>query len=177
MRVVALDPSLTAFGIADSATMQGQTITPPRGLTGAARLHYIQKQVDQMTTGADLVAREGYAMGAKGRAVFPIGELGGVLVLTMHCRNRPMVDVSPGTLKKFATGKGNAPKGAMLQAAWQRLGYTGHDNNVSDALWLLHAALVHYGLPGAVQMPKANVAALGAVDWPIIEGHQHEKTS
>lgn len=172
MRVVALDPSLTAFGVADSATMAGWTITPPRGLTGAARLHYLQRQVDQATTGADLVVREGYAMGAKGRAVFPIGELGGVLVLTMHCRNRMMVDVSPGTLKKFAAGNGNAPKEAMLQAAWQRLGYTGHDHNVSDALWLLQAALVHYGLPGAVQVPKAQVAALKAVEWPTIEDLQ-----
>lgn len=169
MRVVALDPSLTAFGVADSATMEGWTITPPRGLSGPGRLHYLQKQVDQATTEADLVVREGYAMGAKGRAVFPIGELGGVIVLTMHCRNRPLVDVSPGTLKKFATGKGNSPKEAMLQAAWQRLGYTGHDHNCSDALWLLQAALVHYALPGAVDLPKAQVESLAKVEWPTLE--------
>lgn len=178
MHVVSLDLSLTASGVADSRTMDSRVISPPRGLSEGARLLYLQKAIDQATAGADLVVREGYAMGTKNMAhVRSIGELGGVVRLTLHCRNRPLVEIPPSTLKKFATGKGNAPKEAMLQAAWQRLGYTGHDNNVSDALWLLQAALVHYGLPGAVQMPKANVAALGAVDWPVIEAHQHEKAS
>lgn len=40
-------------------------------------------------------------------------------------------------IKKFATGKGNSGKPAMIQAAKDRLGYTGDDDNEADALWIL----------------------------------------
>lgn len=40
------------------------------------------------------------------------------------------------TIKKFATGKGNADKKAMLQAARAR-GWCPADDNEADALWLL----------------------------------------
>jgi Holliday junction resolvasome RuvABC endonuclease subunit len=40
-------------------------------------------------------------------------------------------------IKKFATGKGNAGKPAMILAAQKKLGYTGEDDNEADAMWLL----------------------------------------
>jgi hypothetical protein len=46
----------------------------------------------------------------------------------------------PASLKKFATGKGNAKKPDMLAAARVRLGYGGADDNEADALWLLQYA-------------------------------------
>jgi len=48
--------------------------------------------------------------------------------------------VHSATLKKHATGKGNAKKPDMLAAARARLGYPGSDDNECDALWLLHYA-------------------------------------
>ncbi len=47
-----------------------------------------------------------------------------------------IVMVPPATLKKYATGKGNADKLAMVMAAYKRLGYDGSDHNEADALWL-----------------------------------------
>lgn len=43
-------------------------------------------------------------------------------------------------IKKFATGKGNAGKPLMIKAAQEKLGYTGNDDNVADALWMLKLA-------------------------------------
>ena len=48
--------------------------------------------------------------------------------------------VHSGTLKKYATGKGNAKKPDMLAAARTKLGYAGSDDNEADALWLLQYA-------------------------------------
>jgi hypothetical protein len=48
--------------------------------------------------------------------------------------------LSPSSLKKFATGKGNSKKPAMLAAARQQLGYQREDDNEADALWLLEYA-------------------------------------
>lgn len=43
-------------------------------------------------------------------------------------------------VKKFATGKGNANKDAMVKAAQEQYGYTGTDDNVADALHIWHLA-------------------------------------
>lgn len=48
--------------------------------------------------------------------------------------------VHSATLKKFATGKGNAKKPAMIEAARKKLGYQGKSDDEADALWLLEYA-------------------------------------
>ena len=48
-------------------------------------------------------------------------------------------------IKKFATGKGNAGKPAMIESAKDKLGYEGNDDNEADALWLLEMAINEYG--------------------------------
>jgi Holliday junction resolvasome RuvABC endonuclease subunit len=68
---------------------------------------------------------------------------GGLMAtLTAWCesRNIPYQGVPVGTIKKHATGKGNADKAAMV-AAMQALGHPVTDDNEADALALLHWAL------------------------------------
>lgn len=43
--------------------------------------------------------------------------------------------VGVGTIKKLATGKGNAKKEEMIAAASKMWGYTPEDDNDSDAMW------------------------------------------
>ena len=52
----------------------------------------------------------------------------------------PYQGVPVGTIKRHATGKGNAPKDAMI-AAVRSWGYTPVDDNEADALALLHWAI------------------------------------
>lgn len=63
----------------------------------------------------DCVAIEGYAFGAVGR-VFQIAENGGVLKHKLWSHNIDTDIFPPTVIKKFATGKGNANKEAMLEA-------------------------------------------------------------
>ena len=68
---------------------------------------------------------------------------GGFLAqLTAWCERHgvPYQGVPVGTIKKFATGKGNADKAAMIAAA-QRWGGRPEDDNEADALALLHWAM------------------------------------
>ena len=74
----------------------------------------------------------------------------------------------PSCRAKLATGKGNASKDAVLVAAVRRLAYDGHLHDEADALWLLQAALHHYGLPGAVDLPKGHLQALDKLRWPDV---------
>jgi Holliday junction resolvasome RuvABC endonuclease subunit len=68
---------------------------------------------------------------------------GGLMAtLTAWCesRNIPYQGVPVGTIKKHATGKGNASKEQIL-AAMQALGHPVTDDNEADALALLHWAI------------------------------------
>lgn len=62
--------------------------------------------------------------------------------LTAWCdeRNIPYQGVPVGTIKKHATGKGNANKEAMV-AAIEAKGRQVQDHNEADALWLLSYAV------------------------------------
>ena len=120
---------------------------------------------------ADLVVMEGYSFGSKGRAVFQIGELGGVLRMTAYRMGVPVVEIAPGNLKKFATGNGKAGKDQMLAAAIRKLAYDGFSNDEADAMWLLSMAFHKYGLGKDTLMPclpmtQYQGVALGVPDWP-----------
>ena len=64
--------------------------------------------------------------------------------LTAWCERHavPYQGVPVGTIKKYATGKGNANKEAMIEAA-KRWGHAPTDDNEADALALLHWSMAH----------------------------------
>ena len=64
---------------------------------------------------ADVIVLEDYAMGAKGK-VFHLGENCGLLKHKLWQRGLKFETVAPTALKKFASGKGNSDKCAMLNA-------------------------------------------------------------
>ncbi|MBC8548591.1 MAG: hypothetical protein H8D23_02975 [Candidatus Brocadiales bacterium] len=75
------------------------------------------------------IGLEGYAMGAKGQ-VFNIGENTGVLKHRLSYTEDWEIDIhSPSSIKKFATGKGNAKKEDMYASFVEETGV-----NLSDIL-------------------------------------------
>ncbi len=167
MNLAALDLSLTATGWARDGAV-GVISPPGRVGKGTARLAWLRETLLERVDGADLVVIEGYSFHSRGRGTIARAELGGVIRLALHDRRIPWVEVSPSSLKRYATGKGNSPKEAVLASAIRRLGYPGHSDDEADALWLLAMARDHYGLPGAPAMPKAHREALEGVDWPEV---------
>jgi Holliday junction resolvasome RuvABC endonuclease subunit len=71
-----------------------------------------------------------------------IGEIGSFCEL----HNIPYTAIPVGTVKKHATGKGNASKEAMLEAAIKQFGSPLGSHDQADALWILDAYLA--GLAG-----------------------------
>lgn len=166
MKPLALDLSLTATGWAMSLEQHGVHHTGT--LRGVERLVALQDWLADMLYDhdPDMVAIEGYAMGARGRAVFNIGEWGGVARLTIQQAGVPYVEIPPSTLKKFATGRGNAPKPDMRMELYKRTGLDITDDNEVDAIWLAAATHQAYDDP-LWKMPAANVDALAKVDWRV----------
>jgi crossover junction endodeoxyribonuclease RuvC len=170
MKILAIDASLTSTGwarvVKNGWIWVSRVGTLPTGKRrGTDRLVYIRESLLSLVTGADLVVLEGYAF-ARTNQAHQIGELGGVLRVAFAEAGIPLVVVAPMARAKYATGKGNAKKEAVLVEAVRRLGYEGSSNDEADALWLLYMALDHYGLGGAVDMPKVNREALVKPSWP-----------
>lgn len=77
-----------------------------------------------------------------------------------------VAEVPPSTLKRYATGKGTAPKSDMRMALYKRSGIDVPDDNQVDATWLRQMGLAHLGDPDAVPLPQTHLAALDKVVWP-----------
>ena len=76
--------------------------------------------MDQLN-GCDHIGIEGYSYGSKGK-IFHIAENTGVLKYKIHNLGVPLEVVPPTTVKKFATGKGNADKTMMHKSFKEETG-------------------------------------------------------
>ena len=89
----------------------------------------------------DSVIIEGPSFNSKGRSGVDIGMLHGVIRAFLRHTGIPCHVVPPATLKKFVTGRGNAPKEVMMLKIFKRWGVEFENNNLADAY-----ALARWGL-------------------------------
>lgn len=137
-RYLGIDPSLTSTGWAIIANGELDTgrIRFPK-LTGAERLWNFSRVFNLTFDNQrfDGIAIEGYSYGSRG-TVYEIGELGGVLRLTLFNHGKDYLVVPPTTLKQFTTGKGNAEKQAVAKELFRRYGVDCVGNDETDAAGL-----------------------------------------
>jgi crossover junction endodeoxyribonuclease RuvC len=164
-RILALDLSLTSTGYCADGRC-GRITTKLRGME---RIEYIHDRIVDLSYQADVAVVEGYSYGSKGRAVFQVAGLGEIVRYVLWLNGCPYVDVPPTTLKKYATGRGNAGKDDMLAAAIRRFGFEGDGNDEADAYLLWCMAMHAYG-QRVVNLPAAQEAAIDKVEWPEVKG-------
>lgn len=171
MRVIGIDPSLTATGVADATGGLHTIVSKPDGGTvadRARRLATIWAHLRPLRLdGAHLVVIEGPAFSRQGQAgVHLRAGLWWHIVTRLHAVGVPVAEVAPTALKKYATGKGNADKSDMRLALYKRAGLDVSSDDEVDAWWLRQMGLVHLGDPDAVPLPQTHLAALDKVVWP-----------
>lgn len=160
--VLGVDLSLAATGIAHP---DGTTETLSTSLRGLPRMSWLVQQVVGRATGVDVVVLEDCLFGMRNNTVGELLMLHGALRLRLfHCNHRVAL-MSPATLKKYATGAGNAKKDDMRMALYKRADLDLRDDNQVDAFFLRAAGMEHYGEP-VMSIPQAQVAALDKVTWP-----------
>lgn len=167
MRVIALDLSYTGTGWCDGETSRRISTAATDGDT-IDRALAMRARIADVDHGAvcDLVVVEGPAMNRR-QGQWQTGVLHGIVRAPLRRRVVHFdVEIPPATLKKYATGRGNATKPDMRMALFTRKGLDLRDDNEVDAWWLWLAAADHYDLPGKLDMPKANREALDKVRWP-----------
>jgi crossover junction endodeoxyribonuclease RuvC len=151
-KVIGVDPSLTSTGIADHTgkVRLVRCSTLPKGSKPGVRMGRIERIVNEVQAAVEaarsveLVVIEGYAYNVGAGAVAQ-AELGGILRWHLWCQGVAVVELGPGTLKKFATGDGSAKKTAMVIAARERLGHETVSDDEADAIWLRVAGLALLG--------------------------------
>jgi len=79
---------------------------------------------------------EDYAFNAKGSSGITLGEFGGILRREIIGYFDSSAEVPPSVIKKFATGKGNAGKPAVISALTLRYGLRFDTDNAADAFAL-----------------------------------------
>ena len=167
--VVGLDLSLTATGIARASAgnpvLALDVIRTP--LKGMDRLDYIDTEICRhIAIGVDLVVIEGYAFGRPNQAAH-LGELGGIIRHSLWSNGIRYVDVPPSNVKKYATGRGNAPKPDIRMEVYKRFGVDYADDNACDAFVLAAMGLDALGHP-LIAMPATHRVALNKIVWPTI---------
>ena len=173
MRVLGLDLSLTATCLALVDTDDRLVVdtwthgTKPTTDDLDARLHRLDQITDHVASldRLGLVVVEGPSLGQRAQA--GTFERAGLWWLTL-ARLRPhvpVVEVPPSTLKRYATGKGNASKDAVLLAVARRYPHVDvQSNDEADALVLASMGARHLSAP-IDDLPKTHTAAMDAVLW------------
>lgn len=170
MNVVGLDLSTKRIGF---AAADGQLLSIS-GHAGAEdpyrRLHELTRELSRAfrvrPPGPDLVAVEDYALGAPGRlSLVRLGEIGGIVRTWLFEQDWPIVLVSPSSVKRFATGNGNAKKEQMIARAIE-LGARGNVNDdEADAFHLRRMARAAHGLEGVLLDHEIDAIANAGISW------------
>lgn len=143
MDVAGLDLSMTGTGVATSRAGQiDVSIIRPKS-TGDRRLAQIAHRVLSRCAGAELVLIEGYLNHSHTAGI--TGMVHGAVRTALIEAQIQYATFPPTSLKKFATGRGNATKTDMALAALKRGGVEFRDDNQCDAWWLLVAGLAYTG--------------------------------
>lgn len=174
--VLGIDPSLTGTGIAVVGPSRCYTATVKTSGTRTdtltardGRLARIADRVADFTTSTiGLAVIEGPAMASHTGNLLDRYGLWWRIVHRLHQRDIPVAVCPPTTLKKWATGKGNADKIAValgIARLWPAASPA--DDNQADALGLATMGAQFHGLALPCGQPLArHLDSLSGVAWP-----------
>jgi len=173
MNLFGIDPSLNNTGIAyyEGDRIKTGTI-PVKKLRRVSRLVFVRDTLEDYLDEfqPDKVIYEGYAFGAKGQALFDIGEMGGVLKILCYEKGIDVLLVPPATLKLFAAGKGNAKKEEMIVAINERWGRWFSSDDEADAFALLKFGEVYLNVRKRRAFKPKVIESMSKVE--IVHGKQ-----
>ena len=139
MNILALDIA-TKTGWKTKTASGTWDLKPNRGESEGMRVVRFKSKVKELVSmeGITIIAYERPA-GMHKASIMVASEMVGVLKDLCIEMNINLACYSAQQIKKFATGKGNAGKPEMIEAA-KKLGYSPVDDNEADAIHLYHLA-------------------------------------
>lgn len=176
--VVGVDPSISSTGVAFVSPGGVGVVRVKSSNAGQElddRLRRMRRQVLGVIDAVDvvepaLIVIEGPAFGKNNAQTHMLAGFWWLLVHGLQ-KVAPLAVVQPPTLKKFATGRGNAAKDEVLAAAvrgFPDIAVRGNDE--ADALALACMGAERFGLMHAGGFPAAGRGAVASVRWPELKG-------
>lgn len=169
--VIGIDPSLTGSGIASSNGWCERVGLPDVTTKSLGErivaVDYLVNQVITLVARPALVCIEVPAFSRAGGGALERGSLWWLIARRLHRDEIPVAEIFNGQRMRYATGKGAASKGAIVDAVARRWPQfeTGGDDNLADAAVLAAMGADRLGVPLA-PMPATHRKALEAVRWP-----------
>lgn len=166
-KVAGLDLSLTSTGVAlvdvgDGSISVFRVKPPAKVGKGLGRLRWICSEVEALMGEVGLVVIEAPSYGSTTGSQHERGGLWWMVAERLSVAGREVRAMPPTSLKKFVSGRGNVGKDEMLSAVIRRWPDVPVSNNdIADALGLAAVGARLQGHP-IEDLPKANLAALGA---------------
>lgn len=171
MNVLGLDVAgKTGVALPDGTLTRLRLRTPPA--EPGRRLHELADGLERLLRlyppVADLAVLEGPSLGGPGiTGKLTLAGFRAVVLLRLFELDVAAVLITPGELKRYATGNGNAPKDAMIAAAVAEGGAPANDDE-ADAFMLRHVGRAAYGLEALTLPHRQEVVA--ATTWPPHRG-------
>ena len=149
MILLGIDPSLASSGICLMSEI-GQVLDSlviKTDKVGTERLSFFRQSfINLISIRSEInVFIEGYSFGSGGKRE-SMAELGGVIRLMLYDQAINFIEVPPKTLKKFATGNGNADKILMGVQLMKEFGLEYPTSDQTDAFWLCQFGRAYHGL-------------------------------
>lgn len=172
-RVIGIDPSLTATGIASSLGWcrrigQDDVTKLPVWARADALVDLADRIVEEVGDAELVVAERVAAAKAYGGASERAG-LFWLIARRLRSREIPFVEATPQHGKIYATGNGNASKKQVIAGVrhWWPHYSIGSDDNLADAVTFCAMGADELGHPLAAEpMPATHRRALAGVTWP-----------
>jgi len=155
---IGLDPSLNSTGVVvldkhASIALQ-KIVSAKKGVKDInEKLLTLQKQIEEIkeTYKPSYICIEGLSHGSTGQAILELAGLHYLITTILYRDKNLFEEVSPGTLKKFVTGVGNAKKELMLLKIYKKWKVEFTTNDEADAYALARFAL-EKGFPKCQQL-------------------------
>ena len=149
MNILAIDPGLNCgYAINTTPITSGVLDLKGNRFEGAGMRYIRLRKFLNETRGAgkiDLLVYEEVRRHLGTAAAHTYGAIVGHIQSWCEENKIPYSGVPVGTIKKAATGKGNANKAEMIRSARNAFAVGIIDDNQADALWLLEYARENYG--------------------------------
>lgn len=143
MRYVGIDPS-TKTGLvilnAGGEVELEKEIIPTEENDPFRMMEIAMLVIEPIVWGKTFVCIEGFSYGSKGKGVSIQYGIGWMIRSELAKSGFYYNEISPSTVKKFATGKGNIKKDGMVLPIYKRWGFESNSDNIRDAYVLAQIA-------------------------------------
>lgn len=143
-RYVGIDPStktgLVILNENGNVEEQIEIVLENGILSSAEQLQDYGREIANYANTPDVVCIEGFSFGSKGQAVSTQYGIGFAIRFALRDMGIKFIEPTPGQVKKFATGNGNASKDNMVLPIFKKWGFENDSDNIRDAFVLAQIA-------------------------------------